>query len=88
MNTFEWADASSVEEAVALTVKGSAYKAGGVDLLDLMKENLASPTRLVNLRRIPGLDQIATDDNGLRIGALVTLATISERFVSSSTGAR
>ena len=78
MNTFEWADASSVEEAVALTVKGSAYKAGGVDLLDLMKENLFSPSRLVNIRRIPGLDQIAADDNGLRIGPLVTLATISE----------
>src|SRR3954464_10870601 len=78
MNTFEWADANSVEEAVALTVKGSAYKAGGVDLLDMMKENLAAPSRLVNIRRIPGLDQIAADDKGLRVGPLVTLATISE----------
>ena len=77
MNRFEYADASTVEEAVQLTVKGSAIKAGGVDLLDLMKERLASPSRLVNIRNIPNLDQIKEDDKGLSIGPLATLSQIS-----------
>ena len=33
-------------------------KAGGIDLLDLMKEGLLQPRRIVNLRGIPGLDRI------------------------------
>ena len=50
-------------------------KAGGIDLLDLMKEGLLQPRRIVNLRGISGLDRIVEEtDGGLRIGALVTLA--------------
>jgi xanthine dehydrogenase YagS FAD-binding subunit len=33
-------------------------KAGGIDLLDLMKERLLRPARVVNLREIPGLGEI------------------------------
>jgi len=81
MKTFEWADASSVEEAIQLTVKGSAFKAGGLDVVDLMKEHLAAPTRLVNIRRIPGLDQISEDEKSIKIGPLVTLTQLSEHPV-------
>ncbi|HEX8523807.1 MAG TPA: FAD binding domain-containing protein [Tepidisphaeraceae bacterium] len=77
MNRFEYADAATVEEAIQLTVKGSAVKAGGVDLLDLMKERLATPARLVNIRNIKGLDEIRIDGDGLTIGPLVTLAQIA-----------
>jgi xanthine dehydrogenase YagS FAD-binding subunit len=58
---------------------GSAvlFKAGGVDLLDLMKENIVAPGRLVSLRLLPGLNEIKDDGKGgLRIGALVTLAQL------------
>lgn len=49
-------------------------KAGGVDLLDLMKEGLLAPRRLISLKDVAGLDQIAEDrEGGLRIGALATL---------------
>ena len=78
MKAFEWADANSVEEAVALTVKGASYKAAGMDLVDLMKERIAEPTRLVNIRNIKGLDQIESDEKGLKIGPLVTLAQLAE----------
>ncbi|MEO6434707.1 MAG: xanthine dehydrogenase family protein subunit M [Tepidisphaeraceae bacterium] len=81
MKTFEWADATTVEEAVALTVKGSSYKAAGMDLVDLMKERLAEPTRLVNIRNIKGLDQIESDDKGLKLGPLVTLTQLAESDV-------
>jgi xanthine dehydrogenase YagS FAD-binding subunit len=78
MNAFEWTEASSVDQAVAqLTSKGVVLKAGGVDLLDMMKDHLLEPTRLVNIRNIPGLDKIQFDEKiGAKIGPLVTLAQI------------
>ena len=78
MNRFDWVNASSVDQALAAVTDESAFKAGGVDLLDLMKDGIASPSRLVNIRQISGLDQISDDDKGLRIGPLVTLTQIEE----------
>ena len=53
-------------------------KAGGVDLLDLMKRRLLAPRRLVNLRGVANLDAIAENSQGgLRIGALATLAEVA-----------
>jgi xanthine dehydrogenase YagS FAD-binding subunit len=89
MNTmapFEWADASSVEQAISLLDKQSAIKAGGVDLVDLMKERIATPKRVVNIRNIHGLDYVKQEQGGggglagggLRIGPLVTLAKIAD----------
>jgi xanthine dehydrogenase YagS FAD-binding subunit len=52
-------------------------KAGGIDLLDLMKEGIIRPARIVNLKSIAGLDGVeTTDDGGLTIGSLVTLSQI------------
>jgi xanthine dehydrogenase YagS FAD-binding subunit len=54
-------------------------KAGGVDLIDLMKEGLLTPRRLVNLRGVAELSVIAQDQDGaLRIGAMATLAQVGE----------
>src|SRR5690242_15983295 len=79
MLNFEWANASSVEEAISLTVKGSALKAGGVDLLDLMKERLFEPKRLVNIRDIKGLDYVKDDPkDGLKLGPMVTIAALAD----------
>jgi xanthine dehydrogenase YagS FAD-binding subunit len=81
VNRFEWTDAASVKEAVA-QLNGrngrAVVKAGGVDLLDRLKEGLEAPERLVNIRNIRGLDRIEEDKNGLRLGPLVTLARLSE----------
>src|SRR5437763_8913872 len=83
MQTFEWVDATSVEHAVQLLGRPSrpgetVPKAGGMDLLDLMKEGILAPARLVNLKTIPGLDQISARPSGeLEIGALTTLARIA-----------
>src|SRR3954466_14644296 len=79
MKTFEYASAGSVEEAISLTVKGAAIKAGGVDVLDLMKEHLFEPTRLVDIREIKELDYIKDDPKeGAKIGPLVTVAKLAE----------
>jgi xanthine dehydrogenase YagS FAD-binding subunit len=52
-------------------------KAGGVDLMDRLKEGLDAPSRLVNLRTIPGLDYVKEESGWLRIGPMVTLAQIA-----------
>ena len=80
MNRFEFARATSVAEALSLVAEkpGSALKAGGIDLLDHLKEHLIEPPRLVDLKSVPGLDGISAEPDGsLRIGPLVTLAKIA-----------
>ena len=79
MKSFEWANATSVEEAQTLREDGTAFKAGGVDLLDLMKEGIAAPKRVVNIRQIEGFDHItAGDDGSLRLGPMATLTRVEQ----------
>lgn len=80
MQRFEWAEPATVDDALALLGAGkAAAKAGGVDLLDLMKEGVAAPGRLVSLRRLPGWDGLRGDaTTGLQLGPLVTLARLAE----------
>ncbi len=80
MNRFELARATTTAEARELFAgkAGSVYKAGGIDLLDHLKEHLVEPPRLVDLKRIAGLDAIGVEaDGSLRIGALATLAKVA-----------
>jgi xanthine dehydrogenase YagS FAD-binding subunit len=81
MNRFEWVNATSVDQALAAVTSASAFKAGGVDLLDLMKDGIAMPQRLVNIRNIAGLERISEDAQGLHIGPLATLTQIEEHPV-------
>jgi xanthine dehydrogenase YagS FAD-binding subunit len=91
MNRFAWASPSTVQQAAAAAsatvadamiaaqpgARGPAiFKAGGVDVLDLMKERLLEPDALVNLRDVPGLNVIGEEAGGLKIGAMVTLAAL------------
>jgi len=77
--------ATTVAAATVATAGGRAsqdavvVKAGGIDLLDLMKEGLLQPRRIVNLRGISGLDRIVEEKDGIvRLGALVTLAQVAK----------
>lgn len=71
MKPFEYARATSIEEATRAIAAGAAVIAGGTNLLDLMKLEVVAPSRLVDVNRL-GLDAIEPLDNGgLRIGALV-----------------
>jgi len=76
MNSFSYARPDDVAVALDdLTAhSGAKFIAGGTNLLDLMKENVERPNRLVDINRLP-LSSIAdTEDGGLRLGALVTNA--------------
>jgi len=60
----------------------SAISATASDLIDCMKEGLASPPLLVNLNGVAGLDAVSVDAAGnLHIGATVTLAALAENPV-------
>ena len=79
MNNFEFVRPATVAEAVAAAaMPGAAYHAAGTNLLDLMKGGMMRPGRLVDVNRLPGLDQIehAADDS-VRIGALVRNADLA-----------
>src|SRR5262252_623335 len=73
MNNFEFSRASDVADAVRQVAAdpGAKFIAGGTNLIDLMKENVARPSRLIDITHLP-LDKIEdTAEGGLRIGALV-----------------
>jgi xanthine dehydrogenase YagS FAD-binding subunit len=73
MIRFDYARPAAVAEAVR---DGSgehvAYLAGGTNLVDLMKENVARPLQVIDINRLPlgGIEEL--DGGGLRLGALVT----------------
>ena len=74
MAPFEYASPSSLADALRLlSPAGSAPLAGGTDLLALMKDRLAVPSRLVDVKAIPELRSIGATTDGVRIGAAVTL---------------
>ena len=72
------ADAMCVAPTDPGNAMRSVVKAGGIDLLDLMKEQMLSAATLVSLTAIPGLARIEEQaDGGLRVGAMATLADLA-----------
>jgi xanthine dehydrogenase YagS FAD-binding subunit len=73
MNNFEYSRAADLADAVRLMAADPDAKfiAGGTNLIDLMKENVARPTRLIDITHLPLKRIEDTQDGGLRIGALV-----------------
>ena len=57
--------------------KQAAIAGGGSDLLGMIKERIEMPDVVVNLKSVKGLDQIATEKSGLKIGGLTTLDAIT-----------
>jgi xanthine dehydrogenase YagS FAD-binding subunit len=64
----------------AIQAGGTAILGGGTDLLDLMKSEIATPERVLNLKALPEpeLRQIAERDGKLHVGALITLRELAE----------
>jgi xanthine dehydrogenase YagS FAD-binding subunit len=73
MNNFEFSRASDVADAVRQIAAepGATFVAGGTNLIDLIKEGVTKPSRLIDITRLE-LNRIEqTSDGALRIGALV-----------------
>ncbi len=79
MNRFSLERADTVASAVSRVAghPGATFIAGGTNLLDLMKENVARPEHLVDVSRLPLARVEDTDGGGLRIGALVTNSDVA-----------
>jgi xanthine dehydrogenase YagS FAD-binding subunit len=73
MINFHYARAHDVADAVRQIAADPMAKfiAGGTNLIDLMKEDVERPTRLIDISRLPLKTVEETADGGLRIGALV-----------------
>lgn len=79
MKAFDYATATTVEAAIAAAGKGYKYKAGGIDVVDMMKERIERADKLVSINGVGGLRGIrATGSGGVEIGALSTLAEIGD----------
>lgn len=76
--SFELQRPSELGEALQLLASGGRALAGGTDLLGLMKDGIAAPPALVELRGVAELQTIAVVAGGLRIGAGVKLRTLIE----------
>jgi len=75
MTPFDYSAPESLAGAIAeLRTAGEEGKAiaGGTALTIMMMQRLVHPSRLVSLRRIPGLERIEIADGRVRIGALAT----------------
>ena len=94
MKSFEWSSPPTLGHALAAPTTTVAaamlgaprrppantaiLKAGGIDVLGLMKDGLLAPSRIVNLRTVSELGGIVPQPDGtLRIGANATLAQIA-----------
>ncbi|PYX30271.1 MAG: molybdopterin dehydrogenase [Acidobacteria bacterium] len=81
MRPFEYLSPTSRTQAISLL--GAAWGnseilAGGTDLLALMKDDVLSPKRLVNIKDIKDLRGVSLNAQGLRIGALTTLGDLAD----------
>ncbi|MEJ8572210.1 xanthine dehydrogenase family protein subunit M [Microbaculum marinum] len=73
MRPFDYQRAADPADAAkALAAEGATIIAGGTNLLDLMKLEVMTPQRLVDINRLDLKRIEETADGGLRIGALVT----------------
>src|SRR5205807_5692097 len=82
MRPFDYASPTAVDQVS--TLLGDSWGeveilAGGTDLLSLMKDDITTPKRLVNIKEIPELRGVTFSPTaGLRIGALMTLAELAD----------
>ena len=87
MRPFRFTKAETVSDAVktAAAAPTSHFIAGGTNILDLMKENVARPTELVDITRVAGLSQSKITSSGISLGALMTnTATANDPYVRSN----
>src|SRR5215210_2151103 len=75
MRPFEYVRATESDAAARAVVANpqARFLAGGTNILDLMKEDVARPEALVDIKRLP-LAEIKPERDGVSIGALATNA--------------
>ncbi len=79
MNPFTLTTAADADRALATvgSDRGASYIAGGTNILDLMKDDVEAPRLLVDITGLP-LREIRAGDDGVRLGALTTMADAAD----------
>lgn len=78
---FDYAAPESLDDAIRILGEGgeeAKLLAGGHSLIPLMKVRLAAPSMLVDLRKVPGLRGVGSEDSVLRIGAMTPHAELAD----------
>jgi xanthine dehydrogenase YagS FAD-binding subunit len=81
MRAFDYVSPKTPSQAVSLlgnTWGDTEIIAGGTDLLALMKDEVVTPKRLVNIKQVSGLHAISRTKDGISLGALATLDQLAE----------
>ena len=87
MKTFSNSNARDFQHAATLVQqtrqegRAASFVGGGSDLLGMVKEHIAAPDVLVNLKTIKGLDQVKSSNGVTAIGGLITLDALSRNDV-------
>lgn len=76
MNRFDYVRPATLQDAIGAIAgdPGAKIIAGGTNIVDLMKYDVAKPSRIVDIGRLPLKDVEDRGAEGVRIGALVTNA--------------
>src|SRR5512139_2158291 len=70
MRPFTYVRASTIAQAINEGGRGSTkYLAGGTNLIDLMREGVERPERIIDVSRLPLAGVYDLPDGGLRLGA-------------------
>ena len=81
MNPFVYLSPADQDSAVALLENqwgNTEILAGGTDLIALMKDDIVTPSRVLNIKKIAALNTLAVDQKaGLQVGCLVRLDEIA-----------
>lgn len=77
MKMFHYARAANEGEAIKAAASGARYLAGGTTLVDLMREEVESPEKVIDINRLP-LTYINVSDEAIVIGALARMSQVAE----------
>lgn len=81
MRAFEYVSPKTQPQALSLLGQSwgeTEILAGGTDLLALMKDEVVTPKRLVNIKQLPGMHAVSNTKDGVSLGALATLDQLAE----------
>jgi len=83
MRNFKLTNPKTVEEAVSMLAAGTYLRAGGTDILGVLKDEILPeyPSAIINLQTIPGLSYIKEEGNVLKIGAMTVLEDIARNDI-------
>lgn len=74
MRPFQYTKAETAQAALQAQATQTSYLGGGTNLVDLMKEDVARPERLIDVSSLQ-YDQVSSNENGgLSLGAMMSNA--------------